>query len=215
MFSTEISFGHSASQAVMLEHMPKPSSSIWCTIFCARFFASTWPCGNRARCETLALTNSIAEAFGQAATQAPQPIFADGDGVAIGRLASVHGNVTSSLDDAVKGRAVHHEVFQHGKRLGPEWFDDDGLAVLEMAHVELASGRAVHRAVRLAIDDEAARTADTFPAVVLESYRFFLAGNKALVQYIEHFEEGHVLIGHDLVVLEFAFIFCVFLSPDF
>ena len=37
---------------------------------------STCPCGSRARCETFADVNSAADAFLQAATQAPQPMHA-------------------------------------------------------------------------------------------------------------------------------------------
>jgi hypothetical protein len=44
----------------------------------ARSSRSGWPCGSSARCETLAPTNSIAEAFLQAATQAPQPMHCGG-----------------------------------------------------------------------------------------------------------------------------------------
>src|SRR6201996_2190542 len=69
-----ISLGHSASQAPVLVQLPKPSSSICATMACTRLQRSGWPCGNKANCETLADTNSIAEAFLQAATQAPQPI---------------------------------------------------------------------------------------------------------------------------------------------
>src|ERR1700744_2566509 len=69
-----ISLGHSASQAPVLVQLPKPSSSIWATIACTRLQRSGCPCGNKASCDTLADTNSIAEAFLQAATQAPQPI---------------------------------------------------------------------------------------------------------------------------------------------
>ena len=41
-----------------------------------RFLRSTCPCGSWAICDTLAEVNSIAEAFLQAATHAPQPIQA-------------------------------------------------------------------------------------------------------------------------------------------
>lgn len=76
MLIMEMLLGHSASQAPVFVHPPKPSSSILEIIFFARFFASTLPCGSFARCETFADTNSIAEEFLQAATQAPQPIHA-------------------------------------------------------------------------------------------------------------------------------------------
>src|ERR1700740_1340659 len=74
MLVRDISLGRSASQAPVLVQLPKPSSSICATIFCTRLQRSVWPCGSMANCDTLAETNSIAEAFLQAATQAPQPM---------------------------------------------------------------------------------------------------------------------------------------------
>ena len=76
MFSNEIPFGHSISHAPVFVQFPKPSSSIWRTMFKTRCVASTLPCGNKAYCDTLAPTNNIAEPFLQVATQAPQPIQA-------------------------------------------------------------------------------------------------------------------------------------------
>src|SRR5690606_26373979 len=76
MFSKEIPFGHSTSHAPVLVQFPRPSSSIWLTMFNTRSVASTLPCGNRANCEPFAATYSRAEAFLQEATQAPHPIQA-------------------------------------------------------------------------------------------------------------------------------------------
>lgn len=42
----DISFGHSASQAPTLEHLPKPSASICLTILMALLLASGLPCGS-------------------------------------------------------------------------------------------------------------------------------------------------------------------------
>ena len=72
MFSSEIPFGHSTSQAPVLVQFPKPSASICLTIFKTRSVASTLPCGNNAYCETFAATNNMADEFLQVATQAPQ-----------------------------------------------------------------------------------------------------------------------------------------------
>src|SRR5450759_4053743 len=74
MFTILISFGHSASQAPVFEQLPKPTSSIFSTIALTLSLASIRPWGKRANWEILADTNNIAEAFLQAATQAPQPI---------------------------------------------------------------------------------------------------------------------------------------------
>src|SRR5690554_5652816 len=76
IFSNEIDFGHSTSQAPMFEQFPKPSSSICLTIFKTRSRASGLPWGSNASCDTFAETYNIADEFLQAATQAPQPIHA-------------------------------------------------------------------------------------------------------------------------------------------
>src|ERR1700690_2588852 len=74
MLVTLMSFGHSASQANVLVQDPKPSASICATIRSARSFRSGFPCGSKANCDILALTNNMADAFLQAATQAPHPM---------------------------------------------------------------------------------------------------------------------------------------------
>src|SRR5579864_3756518 len=68
---TEISLGQTAWHSDWLEQLPKPSLSICAIMRLTRSFASTFPCGRLARCDTLAETKSMAEAFLQAATQAP------------------------------------------------------------------------------------------------------------------------------------------------
>src|SRR5690606_32966078 len=73
---TLIAFGHSASQAPVLEQAPNPSASICSTIFSTRAFLSGLPCGNKANCEIFAPTNRAADEFLHAATQAPQPMQA-------------------------------------------------------------------------------------------------------------------------------------------
>ena len=114
MLVTDISFGHSASQAYVFEQFPNPSLSIWVTIFKALLLASTSPCGNKDKCETLAETNNIAEALGQAATQAPQPMqaaeskavsavsFSIGIAFASNSLPGIHRNKSTRLDNPVK-----------------------------------------------------------------------------------------------------------------
>src|SRR6056297_890125 len=74
MLVRSIPLGHSASQAPVLVQFPKPSASILATIFLARSLASICPWGSRARWDTLAATKSMADAFLQAATQAPHPM---------------------------------------------------------------------------------------------------------------------------------------------
>src|SRR5690554_904784 len=76
MLLMEMFLGHSTSHAPVLVQFPNPRSSILATIDLARLVASTFPCGNSASWLTLAATNSMADPFLQAATQAPHPIQA-------------------------------------------------------------------------------------------------------------------------------------------
>src|SRR5262245_21205986 len=76
MVSMRIPLGQAASHSAWLVHAPKPAASIAAIIRSARSDRSDWPWGRRPRCEIFAAVNSIAEALGQAATQAPQPMHA-------------------------------------------------------------------------------------------------------------------------------------------
>ncbi len=66
--------------------------------------------------------------------------LADGQGVGVLCGADVLGDVATGLDDAVEGAAIDDEVLDQGKGLGAEWLHDDGITVLEAAHVQLTGG---------------------------------------------------------------------------
>src|SRR5690606_34403253 len=122
--------------------------------------------------------------------------------------------VATRLDDAIERAAIDAEVAQDGERGRAPRLDPELVAIAEVAHVELADGRAREGAVRLAIDHEAARTADALAAVVVEGDRFPALADELLVHDVEHLEEGHVL-GHVLrdVLLEAAGIVRSALTP--
>src|SRR5258708_31630317 len=71
-----ISLGQTASQEPVTVQLPNPSASICLTMCRTRrsFSALRW--GSRLRCDAFAATKSIAEAFLQTATHAPQPMQA-------------------------------------------------------------------------------------------------------------------------------------------
>jgi hypothetical protein len=101
----------------------------------------------------------MADALGQAATQAPQPMhwaasmassalsWGTGMALASGCPAGIDGNETAGLNDAVQGTAVDHQVFDDLEGHGAERFNGDYIAVFEMPHVQLAQGGAFQRAV--------------------------------------------------------------------
>jgi len=141
--------------------------------------------------------------------------FGYGYGVGFGCGAGVDADVAACLYDAFEGGTVDDEVFDDGEGGGAEGFDPDGIAVFEVAHVELAGGGAGEGAVWFAVNDHAAGAADTFAAVVVEGDGFFFLLEEAFVEDVEHFQEGHVLVGVDMIGFEVPFILRVFLSPDF
>jgi hypothetical protein len=69
--------------------------------------------------------------------------------------------------------------------------------------------------VRHAVDQEAARPADTLPAVVLEGNGRQFQLEEILIERVEHLQEGHVRGDvPDLIVDEVAPCICVLLPPD-
>jgi hypothetical protein len=87
---------------------------------------------------------------------------------------------------------VDDQVAQHGESPCPPWLDEDLIAVGELAHVELARGRALLPSVGLPVAHHPAAAADALAAVVLEGDRFLASGDESLVDDVEHLEEGHV-----------------------
>ena len=83
----------------------------------------------------------MAEALGQAATQAPQPMHAaasmacsarslgDGYRVAVRGAAGIGGYVAAGLDDLVKGASVDNEVLDHLEGSGAKGLDIEGVAI--------------------------------------------------------------------------------------
>jgi hypothetical protein len=105
----------------------------------------------------------------------------------------VGGGISPGLDDRVEGAPVHHEVLEDGEGPCPPRLDVDRVAVLELAHVELADGGPFLAAVGDAVYDLRADAADPFPAVVIEDDRLVSFLDQVLVHDIEHLEEGVVL----------------------
>jgi hypothetical protein len=119
------------------------------------------------------------------------------------------------LLDAFEGRSVYDQIPENRKGLGAPRFDGDLVAVVEMAHMELADGAALLMAVGNAVDDETACAADALATVVLEGDRVLALVDQILVEDIEHLEKRHM--GADvfeLVGREPTLVSGVFLPPN-
>src|SRR2546422_1346781 len=105
MKSIEISLGHAAMHSPWLVQAPNPSASICATMSTTRASRSGWPWGRSPRCDTFAATNSMAEALGHAATQAPQPMQA---AASIARSAWRFGTSSVFASGALPVRSEEH-----------------------------------------------------------------------------------------------------------
>ena len=143
-------------------------------------------------------------------------VLRDQDGVAVLGRSGVDGNVPTSGDNAVQGGAINDQVLDDRETLRTEGLDDDGVAILEPPHVQLAQGSLLVRTVGGAVDHRAAHAANTLAAVVVEGDGFQALDGEPFVEHVDHFQEGTV--GAD--VLESMFLestFCqrTILSPNF
>ena len=217
MVPSGISFGHAAEHSPMFVHDPKPSCSIASTIAMTRRVPlglalwqkpqvgdlgrgeqhrrrvrDTRPRRRRSRCTRRTRTPRRRRLSGSGSKRASgaAPVLTDTKPPA----AMMRSNGTS-VDD---------EILEYGERTGAPRLDPQLLAVLEVAHVQLACGRGALGSVGDAVDNETAHAADAFAAVVVEGDRVFAVGDQALVHDVEHFEERHVfalmpLAGYDII----------------
>src|SRR3954464_8657416 len=96
-----ISAGQTASHSYVLLQLPNPSASITRTMLRTRSVRSGSPWGRNSRCETFAEVNNIADAFGQAAAHAPQPMQAAAS-IARSALCFATGIYPLSRDDPLR-----------------------------------------------------------------------------------------------------------------
>ena len=112
--------------------------------------------------------------------------FRNGQGVGVGRGTRAGGDEAAGLLDFVEGGAVGDEVFNDGEGTGAEGLDDDGVTVVEGAHVGLAGGDAFAGTVGFAVDGAGAGAADAFAAVVGKGDGFDALGGELVVYDVEH-----------------------------
>mgnify|MGYP003423049047 CR=1 FL=1 len=116
------------------------------------------------------------------------------DSVSILGLTGTNGYITAGGLNLIEGRAVYHAVLDYRECSRAPRLNGDYIAVVELTHVELASGGAGSGlTVRRTVDVERTHTADTFAAVVVEYERLLAVVNQLLVEDVEHLEEGSIV----------------------
>ncbi len=86
-----------------------------------------------------------------------------------------------------------------GKARRAPGFDDDGVAILVMPHVQLADRVRSLRAVGDAIDHKAAHATNALAAVMIKSNWLITCQGELVVEQIKHLQEGG--IGADVIQL--------------
>ena len=135
--------------------------------------------------------------------------------VGVRRRPDVGGNETAGRLDAIKGAAINRQVLDHRERRCAPRLDEDLVAVLELAHVQLARRRRLLTTVGTAVDHHRTRAADAFATIVVERDRLFALFGELFVQHVEHLEERGVFANAgDFVRHHLAGAGGVFLAPD-
>ena len=117
-------------------------------------------------------------------------MFRNRNRVGVGDTACGSADVASRLDDFVEGGAVNHQVANDRESFSAPRFNPDVVAILELAHVELAGGNAVVVAVRPTINIESAHAADALATVIIEANGMGdTVVDEPLVQDVEHLKE--------------------------
>ena len=193
MLLSEMFFGHSAAQAPVLVQLPKPSAGATGTLHLtlgkegklAHLGADKQHCrAIFAGCHAGAATDA-----GSRVHSLVGDLLRDRQIVGIGSTAAVEAYIAAGLLDLVEGVAVHHQVAHYGEGCRAPGLDSDLLLVVEFAHVELAGGDTLHRAVGMAVDIQRAHAADTLAAVVVEHYRLLTLVYQLLIEHVKHLQE--------------------------
>ena len=79
-------------------------------------------------------------------------VFRDRNGVRLRRGTGARADESARLHDAIERGAIDDEVLDDREGADAERFDRDRRAILELAHVKLASGRRVRRTMRFAVN---------------------------------------------------------------
>src|SRR5690606_25504941 len=114
--------------------------------------------------------------------------------VCLGRGTGFYRYITTGFNNTVERSAVYYQIFNYRKCRCAGRLNGDLVTIFIMAHMQLANCNALHGAMCLAINHKVTGTTNTLAAVVIEFYGFFSSKNKLLIQHIQHFKEGHVLI---------------------
>ena len=141
-------------------------------------------------------------------------LLAHGHIVGVRRRAGTNIHKAAGGDDLVQSRAIDNEIAQQRESLGAERFNPDRVAILELAHVQLA-GRHLLAAVGHTVDGERAHTADALAAVVVEMDGLLAFVDEFFIHDIEHLEErSFVRDVLCLVGFDAALGLSIFLPPD-
>ena len=99
------------------------------------------------------------------------------------------GDETARSDNPVVGAAVDHKILHNREGADTERLDGNGLAILELTHVDLA-GCSAAGSLGNTVDHHMTGSANSLTAIAGEGDRLLTLPREAVVDDIEHLEEG-------------------------
>src|SRR5581483_8732569 len=89
--------------------------------------------------------------------------------IAVRGSPGVDRNESARLDDTIEGVAVSDQVFDNREGFGAPGLNRDGLAILEMAHVQLTGGRSLMSAMRNPVNNQGTHPANPLAAIRIKA----------------------------------------------
>ena len=143
-------------------------------------------------------------------------IFADEVRIAVHRIPSGDRDVSPSGNHAIEGAAIDDQVLNERESASAPGLKNQLIALLEVAHGQLANRGGTLRPVRNAVDHKAAGATNPFAAIVLKGYRLLALFDQALVEHVQALQHRHLTTFNvHGIADELARNPGIFLTPDF
>src|SRR5574344_25143 len=125
-------------------------------------------------------------------------------------------NISSLLNNLVKGTSIHNQVFDYWKRLCTPRLYNYCFSIFEVTHCELASCCTLSWTMRSSVYVQATHSTDAFSAIAIKDNRMSKFVNKTFIENIQHLQKR--TIRRDIlyfICFKMSFSFSVGLTPYF
>src|SRR5947207_14899110 len=106
------------------------------------------------------------------------------DGICVYSIPCIHRNVSTSLNNAVKGCVVGNKIPDNREGVRTPGLNYDCVAILILAHMKLAGSRMMPGAMCTSVDIHRAGAANAFATVMIECNRLLTLRDQLLVEHV-------------------------------